>query len=228
MFSWIFLGEPCHRIQIVTFICAFVGVLLVTRPPFIFGAQEGMKFTAMQNITGSLLALLGAISMSFVFIWMRKLKKTSVSVIVIWFAYTCVLLGALMILILKVILNEDIGFASTFKEYFWCTFNGVCGVAVQFLLTWALKLEEAGAVSLVRTFDIVIAFLLQVAFLEQKIATTSILGALVISLSVGAFCIKKLYDIGKFGCLHKILSKRQKRKQNGSTVVPEDESARDV
>src|SRR5690348_17068380 len=121
MFSWIFLDEPCHRIHIVTFICAFGGVVLVARPPLIFGGEpEGLAFTSAQNLTGSLLALLGAISMSLVFVWMRKLTKTSVSVVIIWFAYISVLLGALLILIFKIGLNEDIGFASNLREYMFC------------------------------------------------------------------------------------------------------------
>lgn len=59
----------------------------------------------------------------------------------------------------------------------------------------SLKLEEAGLVSLVRTFDIVMAFIYQTSFFpDQKVMVTSIIGAVIVCLSVVISFFKKLYD----------------------------------
>lgn len=43
-----------------------------------------------------------------------------------------------------------------------------------------IRIEKAGVVSIIRTFDIVMAFVLQVLFLKQAVVWTSIVGAVIV------------------------------------------------
>jgi drug/metabolite transporter (DMT)-like permease len=69
--------------------------------------------------------------------------------------------------------------------------NGVCGILNQAALVLSLKFEEAGLVSLLRTFDIVIAFVYQAAFLNQPIYWTSILGSIIVTSGCVGVALKK-------------------------------------
>ena len=69
--------------------------------------------------------------------------------------------------------------------------NGICGVLGQFCLTVALKVEEAGLVSLARTVDIVMAFVFQIIGLpEEEVDWTSILGAVIVCTAVSLSAFK--------------------------------------
>lgn len=68
---------------------------------------------------------------------------------------------------------------------------GICAIFGQLLLTLALKVEEAGVVALMRTIDIVLAFLLQATFLATPIRWTSVLGALIVCVGVAAGALRK-------------------------------------
>lgn len=60
--------------------------------------------------------------------------------------------------------------------------------------------------SLARTFDIVMAFIYQAAFLDEPVVWTSILGAMIVCIGVSLSCLKKLYEVrpDKFNWLFRL------------------------
>lgn len=192
----VFLKEPCGVFHIISIFVTMSGVVLITRPAFLFGAPlEGEFFTPDQNLIGALLSLISCLAVSMTFVWIRKLQKTTTSVVIIWFSTFCIVMGLIVMAILHFLFQMELGLPVTLSDYGYCTANAFCGVSAQFFLVYSLKLEEAGLVSLVRAFDIVVSFLFQFAILkEQTIVWTSILGAVIVTMGVAMSCVKKLYE----------------------------------
>ena len=61
----------------------------------------------------------------------------------------------------------------------------------QLMLTVALQIEEAGLVSLARTFDIVLAFIYETTLLSVAVSWTSILGAVIVITGVCIIALRK-------------------------------------
>lgn len=70
----------------------------------------------------------------------------------------------------------------------------MCGVIGQGFLVVALKIEQAGLVSLTRTFDIVMAFIYQITCLHQEAMLMSVIGAVIITGGCVACGLKKFMD----------------------------------
>ena len=73
--------------------------------------------------------------------------------------------------------------------------NALAGVVGQWSATLAFRIEEASLVSIMRTFDIVMAFIYQALFLtQQPVYWTSILGSVLICSSCIVLSTKKFLD----------------------------------
>ena len=134
--------------------------------------------------------------MAYTFIAMRRLQKTPVAIVVNYFSFFCVIFGVIVIAIMNYGFDyhkDKPWLPLTAKDYGWLAANGICGVGGQLFLVLSLKLEEAGLVSLARTFDIVMAFIYQVAFLHEAVYVTSIVGAIIVCSGVIACALKKTY-----------------------------------
>lgn len=84
----------------------------------------------------------------------------------------------------------------TWGQIMLVAFTGLLG---QVLMTKALKIEGAGKVSVTRSLDIILAYVIQVYFFGEKPTSTSIIGAVLIIFSV--ICMgfeKEIYTICDF------------------------------
>ena len=80
-------------------------------------------------------------------------------------------------------------------EFVILILNATCGVFAQLLITLALKVEEAGTISLARSVDILLSFIVQATLLKnEQIYWTSILGAFIIGLGVTLSALNKLRE----------------------------------
>lgn len=202
IFACLLIHEPCGVFQIVTVLLTVVGVVLISKPTFLFGDSEvftivtnsTLTFDGNEKIVGVVFSFISSLAMALTFIVMRKLQKTSLAVVINHFSVICIVFGIPTLFILRELLDMEITVPSSMSDYWFMLLNSVCGVCGQFMLTFALKIEEAGLVSLARTFDIVAAFVFQIIFLDQPIAITSVIGALIVCIGVAVSCLKKLYD----------------------------------
>ena len=192
--AWIFLKEKWSVFQICTILVTIVGVVLVTRPTFIFPMPEGAVFTGTQNAIGAGFSLVAALGLSTAILCVRKCPKTPATIVNIWFSFYSIIFGLILIPILMFGLGMEVGMPITMSDWVWLNVSGLFGVLNQCFFVWSLKLEEAGVVALIRTFDIVMAFVFQVAFLQQPVFWTSIVGAVVVFGTVAVTCMKKLFD----------------------------------
>jgi drug/metabolite transporter (DMT)-like permease len=132
------------------------------------------------------------------FILIRRMPKTPLAVIINTFSIVAICLGVITLILAQNypkeagFMAENVYMPHQHDVILWLVANGICGVLGQFCLTIALKVEEAGLVSLARTADIVMAFLFQVIWLpDERVHWTSILGAVIICSAVCLSALKK-------------------------------------
>ena len=97
LFAFLLLGEPFGPIHMLSAGITLTGVLLVGRPSFLFDSSESMS---RDTIIGLVLALFAAISIAISMTAMRRLQKTTASVVIFWFSMSTVLLGLTSLYIL--------------------------------------------------------------------------------------------------------------------------------
>lgn len=152
------------------------------------------------RVIGCSMAFCGAIGSAIVIIMIRKMPQTPSVVVINAYSFITVIGGIVYLTIIEncfpnSFFASGIGFPADPTDYLWLFANGLCGVAGQVTLTVSLKLEEAGIVSLARTFEIVTAFVFQAAFLKnESIVWTSYLGAILIIIAVALIAVKKILD----------------------------------
>ena len=198
IFACVLLKEDCGLFQVINIGITIVGVLLISKPTFIFGYDHESVVEAEFRLEGTIVAFISSLCAAFTFVMIRRLQKTPAAVVISVFSIVSIVVG---ILVLAVLANafpdhssgfsSGIGVPETYEEILWLVANGLCGVLGQLLLTVSLKIEEAGLVSLARTIDIVMAFLLQAAFLNEIIHWTSILGAVIVAIGVCISALRK-------------------------------------
>ncbi|XP_053695866.1 solute carrier family 35 member G1 [Sabethes cyaneus] len=185
IFARLFLRESCGMFNVLTIFLTLIGVVLITRPPFLFGdigtqslADEQIMETNY-DVWGPVAALSSTLFGANAYVLLRALKGLHFSVIMTNFGafaliYTlivCYYLGALC----WPLCGTDRLLVIALALF---SFGG------QILLTLALQYEQAGPVAIARSADIVFAFIWQIMFFREAPNVYSVLGALLVVSSV--------------------------------------------
>ncbi|XP_022250372.1 solute carrier family 35 member G1-like [Limulus polyphemus] len=186
LFACVLLREPCGMFQVFTIIITLTGVVLISKPTFLFGVSSTDQASSAHRLHGSLMAFCSCIAAALTFISLRKLQKTSTPVVICIFSIVSITSGLIYLSFFSKFSIPTCG-----EDGVLLILCGLCGTCGQFLLTTALKLEEAGPVSVARTVDVVLAFIFGVSFLNQYPSWTSIVGAFLVCSSVVITAIKK-------------------------------------
>lgn len=182
------LNEPCGVVQIIAVCATILGIFLISRPSFIF-PHDGIPISPASDRTiGITMALCACIGASLCFICIRRLQKTSTSVVVFWYSFFCVIGGLTVSYI-----NGTLALPAKPIEYGYLFICGLAGLIGQGLLTFALKIEHAGPVSLARATEIIMAFSYQVIIVGESVSIYSIIGATIIGCSVILVAFHKWY-----------------------------------
>lgn len=197
VFACFLLKEECGLFQVLILMMTLIGVAFVSRPSFIFGdiIEESLPF----RLEGTMFAIVSCLVTALCFIVLRMLPKKDTAVIINMFSLITIVLGIACLVVIKtcfpeeaVLMADKIRIPYTRHDIIYLNVNGLCFVSAQFCFTLALKVEEAGLVSISRTMDIVLAFLFQVIWLPNEIVNwTSILGAVIVSAAVTLSALKK-------------------------------------
>ncbi|XP_066587381.1 solute carrier family 35 member G1-like isoform X2 [Prorops nasuta] len=178
--SFILLKEPCGLLRIVVVCALFAGVVFVSRPPFIFQMNRSEPY----DILGYVCAILATIFTALNIVVMRKCAEIHYSVMVLNLSMWSLITA----LIFYFIVPDDHAHQHliprdwfTWGQILLIAFTGLSG---QVLVTKALKIEGAGKVSVTRSLDIILAYVIQVYFFGEQPTSTSITGAALIIFSV--------------------------------------------
>ncbi|XP_058822432.1 solute carrier family 35 member G1 [Topomyia yanbarensis] len=184
IFARLFLRESCGMFNVLTIFLTLIGVVLITRPPFLFGygarsVSEEQVVESNYDVWGPVAALSSTLFGANAYVLLRALKGLHFSVIMTNFGafalvYTlivCYYLGALC----WPLCGSDRLLVIALALF---SFGG------QILLTLALQYEQAGPVAVARSADIVFAFIWQIMFFRETPSIYSVLGALLVVSSV--------------------------------------------
>lgn len=189
IFAWMFLREPCGLFNIFSVILTLIGVVLITRPPILFGNTVnalGENGGQTPEVWGAVAAFSATLFGANAYVLLRALKGIHFSVIMTNF-------GAFA-LVMCVSVTVGVGGLCLPP----CGIDRWLIVALAFfsflgqiLLTMALQMEQAGPVAIARSSDIVFAFVWQVLFFEEIPNRFSIGGAFLVMSSVVLTGVRK-------------------------------------
>ncbi|KAG7506631.1 solute carrier family 35 member G1 [Solea senegalensis] len=190
LLAWIFLKEKCTIWDCVFTVFTITGVILIARPPFLFGDHlRGIEGNYWNHIKGTIAAFAGAVAAAFTFVVLRKMGKSVHYYLSVWYY---AVIGFIECLIAVSVLGEW-KIPSCGRDRWMLMLIAVLGIAGQTFLTKALQIEKAGAVSLMRTVDVVLAFFFQFIFFNRAPTWWSLGGALCVVASTSGIAVRKWY-----------------------------------
>lgn len=191
------LKEECGMFQVFVLFLTITGVVLISRPTAIFGEDEDSNGLDT-SVKGTLVALAASLFLSLNFVYVRMMKWTATAVITNAFSMGSIVCGILTLIMMRLMfgsqsdLLSDVYLPTSSYEISILLGNGLCGVAGLVTVTLALKIEEAGLVSLARTTDIIMAFILQTVYLpHEPVLWTSVVGAILICSAVSLSGVRR-------------------------------------
>ncbi|XP_073541366.1 solute carrier family 35 member G1 isoform X1 [Phyllobates terribilis] len=194
IFACIFLKEKCSIWDILFMLFTLVGVILIARPPFLFGSNsDDFEGDYSSHMKGTIAAVAGAIGASLTIVVLRKMGKSVHYFLSIWYY-------AIIGLIESVIAVSALGvwrLPYCGADRWLLVFIGVLGLGGQAFLVKALQIEKAGPVSVMRCMDVVFAFIFQAIFFHQTPTWLTIGGALCVVASTAGTAILKWYNTSK-------------------------------
>ncbi|XP_054166198.1 solute carrier family 35 member G1-like [Oppia nitens] len=191
IFAYLLLKERVTLIQAITGIVNIVGVVIIAKPEFLFGADDNkdddVKYD--KRVIGIILSIVSAISTAYSFINLRKLRTTPVPVVIMWYSLTVVIAGCAILPVL-----DRWRMPTGSRAWLLLLAIGAAGIGNQLFQTLAFRYESPGPVSVTRSFQIVLAFVWEVSIFHNTVEWTSITGALLITGCVLCTALLKWYN----------------------------------
>ncbi|KAJ6636567.1 Solute carrier family 35 member G1 [Pseudolycoriella hygida] len=186
IFARLFLKEPCGLFNVITVILTLIGVVLITRPTFLFSDsvhslvdEDVIDPSYKVNVWGPVSALSATLFGANAYVLLRALKNVHFAVIMSNFGA----FGLIYSLVIAIWLG-NLCWPMCGTERLLVVALAAFSFFGQILLTLALKLEQAGPVSIGRSCDIVFAFIWQVIFFKERLNGYSVIGAILVTSSV--------------------------------------------
>ena len=185
MFSRLLWKEKVNILTIAALFIGLAGVIIVAKPSFLFGASTGIR-----NSFIPLVPLAGSIIYGFAFSCMRKVG-TKISPILV-----SLLVSAFVVpdgIIFQLIYGDKFVFPDCYTDRIVLCVGGFGLFVTLLLLNRGLALEKSGPGVLIRNCDIVIAYIIQVAFFDCVPDVLSVVGALLVISSAVIVTVNKLF-----------------------------------
>ncbi|XP_055667665.1 solute carrier family 35 member G1 [Falco peregrinus] len=188
LLAWIFLKEKYSIWDLLFTLFAITGVVLIARPPFLFGSNvTGIEGSYTDHLKGTIAAITSTVSAASTFVILRKVGKSVHYFLSIWYYAVIGLIGCVIALF---VLNEwRLPYCG--KDRVLLILIGLLGLGGQIFLTKALQIEKAGPVAIMKTMDVVFAFILQILFLNHLPTWWTVGGALCVVASSSGTAIRK-------------------------------------
>uniref|UniRef100_A0A9L0TFB6 Solute carrier family 35 member G1 n=1 Tax=Equus caballus TaxID=9796 RepID=A0A9L0TFB6_HORSE len=184
IFACIFLKEKYSPWDALFTAFTIVGVILIVRPPFLFGSDTmEINESYSVHLKGTFAAIGHAVFAAMTLVILRKMGKSVDYFLSIWYY---VALGLIEGIIVLFILGEwSLPYCGLDRLYL--ILIGLFGLGGQVFLTKGIQIEKAGPVAIMRTMDVVFAFIFQIIFFNDVPTWWTVGGALcVVASSTGA------------------------------------------
>ncbi|KAI9996011.1 hypothetical protein PInf_013189 [Phytophthora infestans] len=179
-----FLGEKINQIDLLAGITSFLGVMFVTRPAFLFPANNVTKEAPPLAVY---CAIGGSMTSAVVYILLRRLSKVDHLVAIHYFFVFGTITSIMTLLILGV--KMTVPLESTFL--FALFGSGFFSFIGQVFMTKGFQLEQAGIASVMRYFDVVFVVAMDVLILGESVNVLSLLGAGIIMAGVSMIVLRR-------------------------------------
>jgi len=177
------LDERCGVFRFVAACSLVLGVVLIAKPPLIFGHDKEDEY----DVLGYSLVLL-ATTMSAVGIVLTKLlaNKVEKPVILFYLGLAAAICGTVGLVTL-----DKPRLAVPVWEWILTILIGILGLVQQYCLVWAVQLESPARVTVVRSLQIILAYAVQVVMFDQVPLLTDLIGAILVLATVIAITFEK-------------------------------------
>lgn len=166
---------------------AYINTTLTSTPTMDEDNSFDLAEFVHSRLFGAMSVVFGSLCGASSWVMTKSCKSTPTSVLMFWFS---VFLGGLSCLLVSSLSSM------TLPDSWWVIFMILLNVGAtmlaQTLSILAVKVEDSGVVTLVRTFDIVVAFVTNIVILHEEIKITSIAGSILIGFSVMLIVLDKL------------------------------------
>ncbi|XP_077206401.1 solute carrier family 35 member G1 isoform X2 [Paroedura picta] len=188
LLAWIFLKEKYSPWDLLFTLFAITGVVLIARPPFLFGSKvAGIEGSYTDHLKGTIAALSSAIFAAATFVILRKVGKSVHYFLSIWY-YAVI---GLLVCIIALFIMDVWTLPHCGKDRFLLILIGLFGLGGQIFLTKGLQIEKAGPVSIMKTMDVVFAFIFQILFLNHLPTWWTVGGAFCVVASSSGTVLRK-------------------------------------
>ena len=173
----IILKEPYSQLEKILGVISMIGVILIVRPPFIFGNMDDAipnTNTSLSHSFAGILAFLSAATFSLYQISIRA-SRTNMDPYVISFCTNS--LGIFWYGLYFVFYEYK---SLTFGEYFGCFMFGVCYIACIILIGYALKYTSVSVFGLLGYTQLIFSLLVDLLIFADFPPFLTIVGALLI------------------------------------------------
>lgn len=188
LLAWIFLKEKYSPWDLLFTLFAVTGVVLIARPPFLFGSNvKGIEGSYTDHIKGTIAAIASTASGASTLVLIRKVGKSVHYFLSIWYYAVIGLIGCVITLFVM----DEWSLPSCGTDRVLLILIGLLGLGGQIFLTKALQIEKAGPVAIMKTMDVVFAFILQIIFLNHLPTWWTVGGALCVVASSSGTAIRK-------------------------------------
>ncbi|KAI9032537.1 hypothetical protein CLU79DRAFT_859209 [Phycomyces nitens] len=192
IFASIALGESFSFFDGVCASLCMFGVVLVSKPPFLFGPQEGAvvdETSDLGRLFAIFCALLGAIMSAISYVTVRKVGKGAHFMVhVVYFGAIASILSPVGLFLL-----QEYTPLESLSDYGIMLVIGLSAFVGQCLLNQGLQLAPAGPATLMRMNDVAFAFLIDIFIFHQFPDIFSVLGASIIVCMTTALGLHKWY-----------------------------------
>ena len=189
------LNEKTHIYDIIAAFFSFLGLIVVTKPPFLFGSQENYTMSFYLAILGFLVC---SVSNAYANIMCRKIKsKINFMVLTYYYGITFTMVNSVVLFVLPRSKEYIVDFG--YKDVLFCIFIA----AVQFIGSYfqyiSFKYDEAGRVTIFTYCQVLFTYIVEITLFHIVPDFITIIGAILI---VGS-CITVVFN--------KLVEARRKR-----------------
>ena len=169
------LNEPLTRTKIAALILGFLGIVLVSRPSFIFG-KRATSSTYPYRSTAIVVALVGSVMNAFNFVLIRKIGVGVPYLTMVWhFVWPSFVLSVPLLFATKTPKHWP-----TIMEWINIEIVTVGYLAGQIVLNIGLQRAPAGSGSIIRNMDIVFGFIYGILIFGETIQVTGVIGCAIV------------------------------------------------
>jgi len=225
--AYFFLGEPIQLYHVLATIASVVGATLIAGPTFLVSKDETKDTNVEYNPFGYVTAFIGSFFGAFVITLIRKAGTLGVSALQLLFSWA--VFGVIFSLVFRYILFDKIEgeWITPQSQETWFYIFGMCtiGSVAHFLLNYAGRMSPAGLASIVRSSDVLFAYVGEVWVFGVVPTWTTILGVIFVLSSLIYIAVQKWYDEKTNNVNNEFISSATSgdnlsMKKNSMTLVP--------